>query len=111
MSVQFQAALASPVDKSESMLREELRQAQQNLSSWQESWKQAKAACEAWKKEAEEVTTRAGRRIEEVRGAEGRREGEVLYHQLLQFSSVAGEAVARGTISVGRQCSPPPGTG
>lgn len=70
MSVQFQAALASPVDKSESMLREELRQelrqAQQNLSSWQESWKQAKAACEAWKKEAEEVTTRASRRIEEV---------------------------------------------
>lgn len=76
--VQFQAALASPVDKSESMLREELRQAQQNLSSWQESWKQAKAACEAWKKEAEEVTTRAGRRIEEVRG-EQRGEGREKY--------------------------------
>ena len=55
------------------MLREELRQAQQNLASWQDSWKQAKAACEAWKKEAEEVTARARleregaiRRIEQV---------------------------------------------
>lgn len=56
----FQAVLASPVEKSESaVLREELRQAQQNLASWQDSWKQAKAACEAWKKEAEEVTARA----------------------------------------------------
>lgn len=65
--MQFQAVLASPVEKTESMLREELRQAQQSLSSWHDSWRQAKAACEAWKNEAEEVTTRASRRIDEVR--------------------------------------------
>ena len=68
------------------MLHEELRQAQQSLVSWQESWKQAKAACEAWKKEAEEATSRTRleregnmRRIEEVRTERERgrgREGE-----------------------------------
>ena len=73
---QFQAMLASPVDKSESsaaLMRDELRQSQQSLASWQESWRQAKAACEAWKKEAEEVSARARleresncRRMEEV---------------------------------------------
>ena len=72
---QFQAVLASPVDKSESpvMLREELRQTQHNLALWQDSYRQAKGACEAWKKEVEDVTGRARlereegmRRIEEV---------------------------------------------
>ena len=77
MHTQFQAVLSSPVDKSESpaILREELRHMQQNLASWQESWRQAKSACEAWKKEVEDVTGRARlereagiRRIEEVGG-------------------------------------------
>ena len=70
---QFQTILASPGDKSDVAVWEELRQARQHLSSWQDSWKQAKAACEAWKKEAEEVASRARvereagmRRIEEV---------------------------------------------
>ena len=73
---QFQAVLASPVDKSEAslaILRDELRQSQQSLVSWQESWRQAKAACEAWKKEAEDMAARVRherdnncRRIEEV---------------------------------------------
>ena len=65
------------MDKSESsaaILRDELRQSQQSLVSWQESWRQAKAACEAWKKEADDVATRARlerdssrRRIDEVK--------------------------------------------
>ena len=40
-------------------LREELRQAKTHLAQWHESWKQAKQACDAWKKEAEDVNLRA----------------------------------------------------
>lgn len=68
------AALGSPNGKSEAaILREELKQSQSNLIQWHESWKQAKQACEAWKKEAEEANAKARleredaiRRIEEL---------------------------------------------
>jgi hypothetical protein len=80
----FQAVLASPVDKSESpvMLREELRQTQHNLALWQDSYRQAKGACEAWKKEVEDVTGRA--RLERE---EGMRRIEELERQLQDTQS------------------------
>ena len=56
-----------------SVLREELKHSQANLVQWHESWKQAKQACDAWKKEAEEANAKARleredaiRRIEEL---------------------------------------------
>ena len=72
----MQAAMGSPSEKTElAALREELRQTKAHLASWHESWKQAKQACDAWKREAEEANGRmrmeresAGRRIEEVCG-------------------------------------------
>ncbi len=71
--MQMQAALGSPIDKSEvSMLKEELKMSQANLVKWRDSWKQAKQACEAWKKEAEEMGTKAHtdrERIEELEQA------------------------------------------
>lgn len=73
---QMQAALGSPSNggKSEvALLREELKHSQANLIQWHESWKQAKQACDAWKKEAEEANAKARleredaiRRIEEL---------------------------------------------
>ncbi len=68
---QMQAALGSPNETTS--LRAELKQAQSHLQRWFESWKQAKDACEAWKKEAEETSAKARleredaiRRIEEL---------------------------------------------
>ena len=76
------------------MLREELRQTHQTLLSWQESWRQAKAACEAWKKEAEEVTARArlerdgsSRRVEEVGEGELAVQCGRVCHVVCPFSS------------------------
>ena len=73
---QMHAALGSPSNggKSEAvLLREELKHSQANLIQWHESWKQAKQACDAWKKEAEEANAKARleredaiRRIEEL---------------------------------------------
>ena len=69
----MQAALGSPIDKSEVLaLREELKHAQANLVKWHDSWKQARQACEAWKKEAEEMSGKAHadrERIEELEQA------------------------------------------
>ena len=72
----MQAALGSPNGKATneaSILRDELKQSQASLIQWHESWKQAKQACDAWKKEAEEAGAKARleredatRRIEEL---------------------------------------------
>nr|XP_033816531.1 RING finger protein unkempt homolog isoform X2 [Geotrypetes seraphini] len=40
-------------------LRQELDDAGSTIKQWEESWKQAKQACDAWKKEAEEANERA----------------------------------------------------
>ena len=46
--------MGSPIDKSEAAaLREELRRTKHELAMFHDSWKQAKQACEAWRKEAE----------------------------------------------------------
>ena len=70
----MQAALGSPREQTErAALREELRQAKAVISSWHDSWKQAKHACDAWKREAEDATNKlrseregAARRIDEL---------------------------------------------
>ena len=36
-------------------LREELVLAKTKLSNWEQSWRQARSACEAWRKEAEDA--------------------------------------------------------
>ena len=48
------------------MLREELKQSKTHLAQWHEAWKQAKQACEAWKREAEEAGLRAKMEKERV---------------------------------------------
>ena len=51
--------MGSPSEKTElAALREELRQTKVHLASWHKSWKQAKQACDAWKREAEEANSR-----------------------------------------------------
>ena len=67
----MQAAMGSP--KEVAVLREDLKQSQAHLIQWHESWKQARQACEAWKKEAEDTGMKARleredatRRIEEL---------------------------------------------
>ena len=68
--------MGSPSEMMEvAALREELRQTKTHLTSWHESWKQAKQACDAWKREADEANNRtrmeresAAQRIEEVGG-------------------------------------------
>ena len=50
-------------------LSEELMAARSKLASWEESWTQAKQACDAWKKEAEasaEKAKRAGQEKEDA---------------------------------------------
>ena len=54
-------------EKSEiAMIREELKTTRAHLTQWQESWKQAKAACDAWKKEVEEVNKRSQQERDKV---------------------------------------------
>lgn len=59
--------MGSPLEKTEVLnLKEELEQTKASLSSWQDSWKQAKDACDAWKKEAEDSSCRAKGEKEEA---------------------------------------------
>lgn len=56
--------MASPLGLSNSSseiqrLTEDLMTAKTKLASWEESWAQAKQACDAWKKEAEESAKKA----------------------------------------------------
>lgn len=56
--------LSSPLGLSNSSseiqrLSEDLMAAKTKLASWEESWAQAKQACDAWKKEAEESAKKA----------------------------------------------------
>ena len=46
--------MGSPIDTA--ALKEELKQTKHQLALFHDSWKQAKQACEAWKKEAEGAT-------------------------------------------------------
>ena len=37
------------------MLKEELALARSKLSNWEQAWRQARSACDAWRREAEEA--------------------------------------------------------
>ncbi|KAM9045689.1 RING finger protein unkempt homolog isoform 5-T5 [Megaptera novaeangliae] len=53
------AFLSGPGAAELARLRQELDDANGTIKQWEESWKQAKQACDAWKKEAEEAGERA----------------------------------------------------
>ncbi|XP_031821688.1 RING finger protein unkempt homolog isoform X1 [Sarcophilus harrisii] len=53
------AFLSGPGAAELARLRQELEEANGTIKQWEESWKQAKQACDAWKKEAEEASERA----------------------------------------------------
>ncbi|XP_073168198.1 RING finger protein unkempt homolog isoform X4 [Lepidochelys kempii] len=53
------AFLSGPGAAELTRLRQELDEANSTIKQWEESWKQAKQACDAWKKEAEEANDRA----------------------------------------------------
>ncbi|PNI32222.1 UNK isoform 2 [Pan troglodytes] len=53
------AFLSGPGAAELARLRQELDEANSTIKQWEESWKQAKQACDAWKKEAEEAGERA----------------------------------------------------
>ncbi|XP_051694386.1 RING finger protein unkempt homolog isoform X5 [Oryctolagus cuniculus] len=53
------AFLSGPGAAELARLRQELDEANGTIQQWEESWKQAKQACDAWKKEAEEAGERA----------------------------------------------------
>ncbi|XP_028912674.1 RING finger protein unkempt homolog isoform X1 [Ornithorhynchus anatinus] len=55
-------------------LRQELEEANGTIKQWEESWKQAKQACDAWKKEAEEASERASAAGVECEVARGQRD-------------------------------------
>ncbi|KAF6098054.1 unk zinc finger [Phyllostomus discolor] len=53
------AFLSGPGAAELARLQQELDEANGTIKQWEESWKQAKQACDAWKKEAEEAGERA----------------------------------------------------
>ncbi|XP_053309373.1 RING finger protein unkempt homolog isoform X3 [Spea bombifrons] len=53
------AFLSGPGGAELARLRQELEEATSTIKQWEDSWKQAKQACDAWKKEAEEANERA----------------------------------------------------
>ena len=67
-------------DRSEVLaLREEVRQARINLSSWQEQYGKAKQACDAWKREAEDLSQRV-QQMERERQQASKEKAEVRAH-------------------------------
>ncbi|XP_068769724.1 RING finger protein unkempt homolog isoform X11 [Struthio camelus] len=65
-------------------LRQELDEANSTIKQWEESWKQAKQACDAWKKEAEEANDRANTANMECELAREQREALELQVKKLQ---------------------------
>ncbi|XP_078242141.1 RING finger protein unkempt homolog isoform X5 [Pogona vitticeps] len=65
-------------------LRQELDEATNTIKQWEESWKQAKQACDAWKKEAEEANDRASTATLECELAREQREALELQVKKLQ---------------------------
>ncbi|XP_034264520.1 RING finger protein unkempt homolog isoform X2 [Pantherophis guttatus] len=65
-------------------LRQELDEANSTIKQWEDSWKQAKQACDAWKKEAEEANDRASTATLECELAREQRETLELQVKKLQ---------------------------
>ncbi|XP_069056277.1 RING finger protein unkempt homolog isoform X2 [Pleurodeles waltl] len=53
------AFLSGPLNADLTRLRQELEESNSTIKQWEESWKQAKQACDAWEKEAQEANDRA----------------------------------------------------
>ncbi|XP_075435889.1 RING finger protein unkempt homolog isoform X3 [Ascaphus truei] len=74
-------------------LRQELDEASSTIKQWEDSWKQAKQACDAWKKEAEEANDRANAASAECELAREQRDALELQLKQLQeeLEQVPGE--------------------
>nr|XP_056722616.1 RING finger protein unkempt homolog isoform X3 [Euleptes europaea] len=78
------AFLSGPGAAELARLRQELDEANSTIKQWEESWKQAKQACDAWKKEAEEASDRANTATMECELAREQREALELQVKKLQ---------------------------
>uniref|UniRef100_A0A8C0UWG9 Unk zinc finger n=1 Tax=Cyanistes caeruleus TaxID=156563 RepID=A0A8C0UWG9_CYACU len=78
------AFLSGPGAAEMARLRQELDEANGTIKQWEESWKQAKQACDAWKKEAEEANDRANTANMECELAREQREALELQVKKLQ---------------------------
>ncbi|XP_077183918.1 RING finger protein unkempt homolog isoform X5 [Paroedura picta] len=78
------AFLSGPGAAELARLRQELDEANSTIKQWEESWKQAKQACDAWKKEAEEANDRASTATMECELAREQREALELQVKKLQ---------------------------
>ncbi|XP_048344548.1 RING finger protein unkempt homolog isoform X3 [Sphaerodactylus townsendi] len=78
------AFLSGPGAAELARLRQELDEANSTIKQWEESWKQAKQACDAWKKEAEEANDRANTATMECELAREQRETLELQVKKLQ---------------------------
>ncbi|XP_062976385.1 RING finger protein unkempt homolog isoform X2 [Elgaria multicarinata webbii] len=78
------AFLSGPGAAELARLRQELDEANGTIKQWEESWKQAKQACDAWKKEAEEANDRANTATIECERAREKREALELQVKKLQ---------------------------
>ncbi|XP_075759764.1 RING finger protein unkempt homolog isoform X5 [Pelodiscus sinensis] len=78
------AFLSGPGAAELARLRQELDEANSTIKQWEESWKQAKQACDAWKKEAEEANDRASTANMECELAREQREALELQVKKLQ---------------------------
>ncbi|XP_078242142.1 RING finger protein unkempt homolog isoform X6 [Pogona vitticeps] len=78
------AFLSGPGAAELARLRQELDEATNTIKQWEESWKQAKQACDAWKKEAEEANDRASTATLECELAREQREALELQVKKLQ---------------------------
>uniref|UniRef100_A0A8D2LLL4 Unk zinc finger n=1 Tax=Varanus komodoensis TaxID=61221 RepID=A0A8D2LLL4_VARKO len=78
------AFLSGPGAAELARLRQELDEANSTIKQWEESWKQAKQACDAWKKEAEEANDRANTATIECELARDQREALELQVKKLQ---------------------------
>uniref|UniRef100_A0A8C9L4W5 Unk zinc finger n=1 Tax=Pavo cristatus TaxID=9049 RepID=A0A8C9L4W5_PAVCR len=78
------AFLSGPGAAELARLRQELDEANSTIKQWEESWKQAKQACDAWKKEAEEANDRANTANMECELAREQREALELQVKKLQ---------------------------
>ncbi|XP_032094838.1 RING finger protein unkempt homolog isoform X3 [Thamnophis elegans] len=78
------AFLSGPGAAELARLRQELDEANSTIKQWEDSWKQAKQACDAWKKEAEEASDRASTATVECELAREQRETLELQVKKLQ---------------------------
>ena len=95
--------LTSPLGNDLQRMNEELMNARSKLASWEESWTQAKQACDAWKKEAEASAERAKQAEQEKEEAAAKREevsGNVSMNAKISIVTVDHFTVSQQPFSV-----------